>query len=244
MFVSWHVHILSPSALSSLDCLHTLTIKSPERQLHDNGSEVALRKPDLRLLLEIAKKFRNLRLLQCKFGDDEWRKGFAHTALKTFTREWIGPRRDSRHDFGKGLEDIKEASPLLQRVNLDLLYPFNWVECIDQRLALPYLTSPAPYDPFSSNLRLLLYQLRTMSLRVVADKTLLWPLDGTAPLWANLETLSVLFHMSTPSGSWYFSGLPGVGATQEYEVIPDRPCLPLAPTSQDYEDDDIAGDQG
>lgn len=92
MFVSWRVHLLSPSALSNLDCVHTLTIKSPERQLYDNGPEVALRKLDLRIILDIAKKFRNLKLLRCKLGGDEWRKDFAHNALKAISREWIGPR--------------------------------------------------------------------------------------------------------------------------------------------------------
>lgn len=204
---------------------------------------MALRRLDLRIVLDIAKKFPNLKLLRCKLGGDEWRKDFAHNALKSITREWIGPRRDSRHDFGTGLDGLKDALPLLKHVHLDFLYPSHWVEYIDQRSALPNLTSPAPYDPFSSSLRLLSYQLRTMSLRVVADKTLFWPLDGTNPVWPNLETLSVMFHMSSPSGSWYFHGLPGAGATQGYEVTPDRLYPPLAASSQDYEDDDVAGEQ-
>lgn len=61
---------------------------------------------------------------------------------------------------------MEDALTVLQHVHLDFLYPYIRVEYIDQRSALPNLLSPAPYDPFSSSLRLLSYQLRTMSLRV------------------------------------------------------------------------------
>jgi hypothetical protein len=115
------------------------------------------------------------------------------------------------------------------------------MENFDQQKALPNLTKPAMYDPFSSSLRILSYQLRTMNLHVVADESLFWPVDGSIPSWPNLESINVMFHMSTPSGSWYFSGLPGVGATEGFDVT-DESYPPLATIDRDFHDDSKVAD--
>lgn len=84
-----------------------------------------------------------------------------------------------------------------------------------------------------------------MKLRVVADTTLFWPTDSglATPPWPNLESIHVMFHMATPSGSWYFRGLPGVGATEGFDVTTDS-YPPLSPTEDtilnDYCDDGTA----
>jgi hypothetical protein len=161
--------------------------------------------------------------------------------LRSATRNWEGPRRDSRHDFGKALESLTAALPCLRHAQLDFLYPLNHVERIDQRLALPNLTKPAIYDPFSTSLRLLSYQLRTMNLRVVADKTLFLPADGSTPYWPNLKSINVMFHMSTSSGSWYFNGLPGIGAIKGFDVT-DESYPPFKVNDEDYEEDDETAD--
>lgn len=45
-----------------------------------------------------------------------------------------------------------------------------------------------------------------MRIHALADDTLFWPKNGAAPFWRLLDHLCVLFHMATPSSSWYFRG--------------------------------------
>jgi hypothetical protein len=102
------------------------------------------------------------------------------------------------------------------------------------------MVNPAPYDIFSSSLRILSYQLRTMRLRVIADKTLFWPEDNSVPYWPNLESISVMFHMASPFGKWYFHGPPGCGiegATEGYEITENH-YPPLLTAESDENADD------
>ncbi|KAF1967573.1 hypothetical protein BU23DRAFT_602762 [Bimuria novae-zelandiae CBS 107.79] len=153
--------------------------------------------------------------------DREFTRHFENIGLRHITRDWAGPRRDSRHDFGKSLATVAFSS--LREVDLDFLYPLDHATGIDQRRSFPNLVKPAAFDPFSTRLRLLSYQLRRMKLCVMADETLLWPTDETArtPVWPNLESINVMFHFATPTGSWYFHGLPGVGSTEGFDVTAD-----------------------
>ena len=239
--ISWRVHLLSPSTLPSLTSVRTLTVETPEQTFCGGEPVLSLRKPDLRMLLDISSRLPYLGFLRCNIGGDEWQTGFRSEALRSATRDWEGPRRDSRHDFGKALENLTVALPYLRHAQLDFLYPLNHVEGIDQRLALPNLTKPAIYDPFSTSLRILSYQLRTMNLRVVADKTLFLPDDGSIPSWPNLESINVMFHMSTSSGSWFFNGLPGIGATKGFDVT-DKSYPSFKVNAKDYEEDDETAD--
>jgi hypothetical protein len=102
---------------------------------------------------------------------------------------------------------------------------------------MPNLTTRTIYDPFSSSFRLLSYQLWIMQLRVVVDETLFWPTNGGTPSRPNLNSIHVVLCMSTPTGSWYFRKLPGLGvvaATKGYDVMVDS-CPPLVDTDQDEE---------
>jgi hypothetical protein len=245
-FVSWRVHLLSPMTLPSITSVRHLAIRNAEAPPYSKVPNPPLRKLDLRVLLDLLSKFPNLSSLQCQIGGDEWYNSFANIGLRHIARDCAGPRRDSRHAFGKALQ----AFPSLHHIELDFLHPLIIVDSIDQRRALPNLIKPAIYDPFSTSLRLLSYQLRTMKLRVVADTTLFWPTDNSTatPSWPNLESIHVMFHMATPSGSWYFRGLPGVGATEGFDVNADS-YPPLSPTEDtilnDHCDDGTAdGDSG
>ncbi|KAJ4312200.1 hypothetical protein N0V94_007569 [Neodidymelliopsis sp. IMI 364377] len=53
----------------------------------------------------------------------------------------------------------------------------------------------------------------------LADETLFWPADGSTPFWPKLESLSVMFHMVSPSGAWYFEGPIDVGAKEGFEIV-------------------------
>ncbi|KAF2706353.1 hypothetical protein K504DRAFT_459648 [Pleomassaria siparia CBS 279.74] len=236
MFTSWRVHLLSPWTLPSLTSIRSLNFDaSNARYSYDQyGPNVSLRKIDQRILLDLATKCPNLETLQCRMGGDEWFSGFSSPAMSNSCQDWAGPRRDSRQDFCKALHTM----PSLRHVQLDFLWPIDTVDNIDQRLALPDLVAPAIYDTFSTSLRLLSQNLRTMSLRVCADETLFWPNDdnSNAPFWPNMESLNIMFHMSKPSGAWYFRGLPGVGSNDGFHVT-DHHYPPYAPTDQDYADD-------
>jgi hypothetical protein len=241
-FVSWRLHLLSTSTLPRLSSIQRLSVSAPDQGFHSDGPDPALQKIDLRILLDLLDKLPNLDFLHCMIGGDEWHGSFDDEGLRNVTRDYAGPRRDSRHDFGKTLDKI--ARPCLRHVELDFLYPLDHVKQIDQRQTLPNLVKPAAFDPFSTSLRLLSYQLRSMKLCVVADETLFWPTEGngSTPAWPNLEDINVMFHMSTPSGSWYFEGLPGVGSTEGFDVT-ENAYPPLTTTEDDLDDFGIPPDE-
>ncbi|KAL5391763.1 hypothetical protein DPSP01_001051 [Paraphaeosphaeria sporulosa] len=241
-FISWRVQLLSSSSLPSLFSIRCLTVVAPDQVFYSNGPTPALRRIDHRILLDLANLLPNLDILQCMVGGDEWHGSFENPGLRHITRDCAGPRRDSRHNFRKALDTL--SVPSLRHVDLDFLYPLDHVRQIDQRRILPNLVKPAAFDPLSTSLRLISYQLRSMKICVVADETLFWPTEGygSTPAWPNLERINVMFHMSTPSGSWYFEGLPGVGATEGFEITSDM-YPPLTTTAEDLDDDGYAVDE-
>ena len=234
VFTSWRMHVISPETLPSLACIRTLLIENGTEFDYDDVPDPPFRKPDLRIILDISARLPNLRVLKCNIGGDEWTRGLNVEEARYSTQDWPGPRRDSRHDFAKATQVIQLPTSL-SHVNLDFIYPIHKADWIDQRLQMPDLVKPAIYDPFSSSLRLLSYQLRTMKLNVVADETLFWPADGSTPSWPKLESLSVMFHMASPSGAWYFKGPYDVGAKKGFQ-IGESSYPPLETT----EDDEVA----
>jgi hypothetical protein len=229
-YVSWRVHLLSPSKLPSLMSVHYLTLKRKNQTRFLGLPEPSVLKVDLRVLLDMASKLPNLETLRCRIGGDEWFAAQSEESANQVRHDWDGPRRDSRHDFAKQIRNLSAGQ--LRHARLDFIFPIFESNGIDQRRAMPNLTSPGTYDPFSSSLRILSYQLRSMHLRVVADETLFWPADSSTPSWPNLATVSVMFHMVSPNGTWYFKGLPGIGANEGYAVT-ERSYPPLAMTAED-----------
>ena len=234
VFTSWRIHLISPETLPHLACIRSLLIQSGNELEYDDVPDLPFRKPDLRIILDVAARLSNLRVLKCNTGGNEWIRGIDVEEARYSSQDWPGPRRDARHDFAKAIQVIK--LPTLNHVNLDFIYPIRKADWVDQRLQMPNLIKPAIYDPFSSSLRLLSYQLRTMKLRVVADETLFWPADGSTPSWPNLESLSVMFHPVSPSGAWYFEGLHDVGVDEGSEI--DESSYPPLETTDDDQDAD------
>jgi len=62
-FVSWRVHLLSPSTLPSLTSVRSLTVETPEQTFCGGEPVLSLRKPDLRMLLDISSKLPHLEFL-------------------------------------------------------------------------------------------------------------------------------------------------------------------------------------
>ncbi|KAF2445865.1 hypothetical protein P171DRAFT_520590 [Karstenula rhodostoma CBS 690.94] len=231
-FSSWRIHLLSPDSLPNLESVRSLCVELGASTSYDLEPDTPMRKLDLRVLLDLAEKLPILNLLKCNIGGDEWMQGTSSEDAHYLWQDWAGPRQDSRRDFVQAFNSIAPALQKLRHVRLDFIYPLEDVDYTDQRLAMPDLTHPSKHDAFSTSLRLLSHQLRTMTLRVIADHTLFWPNDGTIPSWPNLEQLSVMFYIATPSGSWYFRGLHNEGEHEGFEVT-TKSYPPLETTDED-----------
>ncbi|KAL5371573.1 hypothetical protein DPSP01_014175 [Paraphaeosphaeria sporulosa] len=191
---------------------------------------------EYRTILDIARRCPNLDTLKCRLGGSEWMGNFKSQTLNESCQDWAGPRRDSRHGFENAVRGIHKALPRLRRVDLDFLFPLEWMEAFPERSTLPNLVHPAPYDPFSSSLRILSHHLRTMHLRVIADDTLFWPTENdNTSTWPNMESMNIMFCNSHPSGLWYISGQPST--TPGYEITPEH-YPPLIKTDRDRENDE------
>jgi hypothetical protein len=236
-FISWRVHLLAPETLPTITSVHELTLENPEQNWCSDGTTTALRKLDLRVILDLSNKLSSLSTLNCNIGVEElFQNTITSEEFRYITQDWLGPRKDSRSDFIKPLNDITLHN--LRNAKLDFLYGEGYysINYLEQRLPMPNLTAPSLHDPFSTCLRILSQQLRTMHLRAIADATLFWPSDGSIPNWPNLEHLHVEFYMATPSGSWYFNGPPGVdfgGAEVGYTGIETEMYPPLAYAERD-----------
>jgi hypothetical protein len=89
-FVSWRMHLLSPSTIPSLISVRSLTVHGWEVGFAND--DTGLRKLDYRVLLDISSQLPNLNFLQCKLGADEWTGSFKSKELSYITHDWEGPR--------------------------------------------------------------------------------------------------------------------------------------------------------
>lgn len=221
-YCSWRIHLLSPDKLPKLRSVQGLSICNPQLQLYINNA--AQSRIDLRTLVDLAATCPNVEYLGCKLGADQWTSG-ADPVLEHFKHDHAGNLRDTRNHFADAIRDVK-LPVSLQQVQLDFINDID--EAIsEQRRPQPDLVCPQLHDPFSSSLRLLSKNLRKMELRVVADESLFWPHDSsTAPSWPNLESLNVMFHIRSPSGSWYFQGPAGEGRREKGDYIQEDLAYP------------------
>lgn len=221
-YSSWRVHLLSPDKLPKLHSVQGLSICNPQLQLYiDNAAQSRI---DLRMLVDLAATCPNVEYLGCKLGADQWTSS-ADPVLEHFKHDHAGNLRDTRNHFADAIRDVK-LPVSLQQVQLDFINDID--EAIsEQRRPQPDLVYPRTHDPFSSSLRLLSANLRKMEIRVMADKSLFWPHDSsTAPSWPNLESLNVMFHIRSPSGSWYFQGPSGEGKRDKGVYIQEHLAYP------------------
>lgn len=239
-FPGWRVRMLSPSLrLPQLSSVCSLEVTNCGSTEHAEPEKLFQCHIEYRTILDIARRCPNLDTLKCSLGGTEWFGNFLNEALKSSCQDWAGPRRDSRHGFGDAIRGIHEALPRLRSIDLDFLCPLKYMEFFDERSSwpsiLPDLVHPAPYDPFSSSLRILSQHLRTMHLRVIADDTLFWPTENDNTItWPNMESMNIMFSNSHPSGLYYFSGQPST--MPGYEITPEH-YPPLIQTDLDREDD-------
>lgn len=203
VYVSWRVQLLHLDSLPNVVSVRALRIENGMGWY--SGREwgpQSLRKIDLRMLVDISSKLPNLATINCSIGGDEWLTCNEDYQQRYITKDWAGPRRDTRQAFGRAL--ITTALPELRSARLNFIAPLSISHDFDQLEEFPNLVAPALTDTFSSSMRILSQQLRRFSLTALVDHTLFWPIDGETPSWPNLEIVNVTFHIMTPSGEWYF----------------------------------------
>ncbi|PVH90435.1 hypothetical protein DM02DRAFT_22313 [Periconia macrospinosa] len=235
--LSWRVYLLEAERLPTLGSIRALEIRRGVQapfEARDADYRLATVKLDYRVMVDLAVKFPNLEYLGCRIGGDEWQPKWETKAARYLTRDWAGPRRDTRRDFAEALKSARLPNSL-RRICLDFLHRLDEVTGVDHLNAQPNLVMPAPNDPFSISLHHLSHQLRRIHLRVVADKSLFWSETGGITSWPNLESLVVMFHMVSPSGKWYFQGPNGEGRNMVGFEVTDASYPPLEESEYDEE---------
>lgn len=230
----WRVHLLEHKTLPDLMSVFSFELLNHDRQEHRT-------KLDYRVVVDCIAHFPNVEKVTWNTGHDEWTPEHPIPPGDRVLWEYAGPRRDTRHGLSKAITSAKIAGSL-RTLQLDFFYHNRESggerpeDIIDQTKPMPNLVLPEINDPFSTSLRVLTYHLRTLILRVQADKSLFWPEDGSSPTWPNLEELSIMFHMVTPYGTWYFEGPRGEGRTSIGYELSDEAYPPLEVTEDDYDD--------
>lgn len=184
-YLSWRVHLLDPKALPLLTSVRSLEVGDDWngsfcRRADDAEWKWARVKLDYRVMVDLVAKLPNLEYWGCRIGGDEWSPKTEQEATRYLTKDWAGPRRDTRQDFAKALLSARLPDSL-QQIRLDFLHDLDESMNIDHLTAQPDLTSPVTNDLFSTSLHHLSHHLRRLHLRVVADETLFWPKDDCTP---------------------------------------------------------------
>ncbi|KAI8937309.1 hypothetical protein NX059_006516 [Plenodomus lindquistii] len=232
--VHWRTHLLDHHTLPQLRSVTSLEMREPGRI-----------KLDYRITFDLATRLPNSEMIYSRNGSYEWNPYRPEAPARYYKYEYDGPRRDTRHDMGKAIISARLPASL-HTCELDF-FPRDVMpdaEGIHHMKAQPNLIGSAPMDPYSNSLRILSYPLRRMTLRVQADESLFWPQDGSTPTWPNLQQLFVMFHMVSPSGSWYFAGPMGEGKDLlGYDIDQRRPYPPFPPP-RGVDEDEWDGDDG
>lgn len=217
-YVSWRVKLLKPESLPNLTSVRALRVENGLSWGRDQWDGDTLRKLDLRVLVDLSKKLLNLEDLECYLGGDEYLSNNKNAKQRYVTKDWAGPRRDTRHEFAQTLGRSKLET--VRDARLNFIAPLECAHDFDLLEPFPNLVSPGIYDLFSSKLREFSYHLRKLSLTAILDHTFFWPTDGNEaiPSWPNLEVLNVTFHIVTPSGEWYFNPLQKAGSKTGYTI--------------------------
>jgi hypothetical protein len=217
MSSAWRLRILNAVQFPFLNSIRELSIYNPDISPERTGMRHALSRLDPRITVDLACKLPNLEHLGCRLGVEEWNYTSANPARKHFEHDFEGCARDARAAFADALATA-QLPPALREVQLDFFFDLSEHLHLDENEGGPDLVGTGQGDPFSKSLHVLAQGLKRLDLKVKADATLFWPVQGETP-FLNLETLNVMFFTITPSGSWYFRGRAGRGAeTTGYQI--------------------------
>jgi hypothetical protein len=120
-----------------------LVVKHGTNLDHHDVPDPPFRKLGLRIFPDIAAKLPELQILKCSIGGDEHTSALDVEQARYTTQDWPGPRRDSRHDFGKALRIGELARVSHLALDLGFIYRIYKADSIDQRLPMPDLVKPA-----------------------------------------------------------------------------------------------------
>ncbi|KAI2625698.1 hypothetical protein GGR54DRAFT_629212 [Hypoxylon sp. NC1633] len=111
-------------------------------------------------------------------------------------------RKQLRHDFTTSLQKLK-VSPEIKRLDILVHPPWYFPH---QRL--PNIVGSLPNDPLCAALRNMIRRssLRDLKYTGPIDPSFFWPSDPNelCTTWASIETVTVSFDHTSPSGKWYF----------------------------------------
>ena len=243
---AWRVRLLNCETLPTLESVRGLSICNPDRYAHNhqdaykNGYDRAISRVEARTVIDLAVRLPRLEYLGCSLGTEEWRLHDEDPARKHFEHDYEGCAKDSRIEFGKALAQA-QLPTMLREVQLDFFHDLSEHMLTEERGGGPDLAGPATYDVFSSSLCLLAQRLSRLDLRVKADASLFQSTLDETP-FSNLQHMSIMLHPMTPSGSWYFCGTDGQGASDVgYQVTNDMypPLDANDPEDANWHDRDV-----
>jgi hypothetical protein len=222
---AWRVKLLRPNDLPTLESIRGLSICNVDTPSETGESRVAQSRIEPRVAIDLACKLPNLEYLGCRLGVEEWEFTNADPVRKHFEHDYGGCARDARAAFAEALA-AAQLPPALREVQLDFFFDLGEHLHLDQDEGGPELVAAGHQDLFSKNLCVLTRSLKRLDLKVKADITLFWPVQGETA-FPSLELLSVMFFPITPSGAWYFRGPSGRGAETTGHQITDDMYPPL-----------------
>ncbi|KAH6894528.1 hypothetical protein B0T10DRAFT_480670 [Thelonectria olida] len=202
-----------------------------------------LRPVSLRTIVECMVRLPDLQEVNCPWLWERTLIAYNSPFLRTYTREWEGPWRDSRHGFGQALDELREQIPVsLRKVKFRF-----WLERYkfwdDQAVSMPNLVHPAVEDPVSAGFCIMAPCLEDLDLRAFLTPGLF------QAQWPRMRRLRVEFHPCRPDGRWYFVGPRGENPNPDGYEVTEEHYPPTGPNEADeqfdegWEDNWVRGDE-
>jgi hypothetical protein len=137
-YMCWRVHLLWRDNLHLLFSVNTLIFKeNGNNQKYCEAAEVTPFKLDLRVMLDLSAKLPCLESLRCELINEAWTVNCDSEAVRHYTKDWAGPRRDTRWEFSQALSDNYSCLPSsLREIQLDFIDPTTLADGFDQRQVL------------------------------------------------------------------------------------------------------------
>lgn len=134
--------LLEPEKLPDIKSVRSL-------KFNDNIAGI---KYDYRILIDLIVRLPNAEHLECHVGMDDWTPHFEKEPATGYTREFDGPRRDTKHGFGNALPSLSHTEHL-KSIRLDFFCwnVMRYADSIHHRKSFPNLVTPALKDSFSTS---------------------------------------------------------------------------------------------
>ncbi|KAH7175195.1 hypothetical protein EDB81DRAFT_633444 [Dactylonectria macrodidyma] len=191
-----------------------------------------VRPVSLRTIVECIVRLPDLQEVDCPCLCERTLIAYESPFLRIYTRDWEGPWRDSRHEFGRAVDELREQIPVsLRKVRFWFWHGrYNFMD--DQAVPMPDLVHPADEDPVSTGFRIMAPYLEELDLRAFLTPGLF------KAQWPRMRRLRVEFHPCRPDGRWYFVGPRGENPNPDGYEVTDEHYPPTGPNEADEEFDE------